>query len=285
MSKNRVSRRARSGYHEAMNDYDRVEKAVRRIADGEGKPPTLAELARGAGLSPFHFHRVFARWARVTPKALERFLAGERAKALLRGGRPALEAALETGLSGPGRLHDLLVRVEAVTPGEYKSGGAGVAIAWGFAPTPFGTALIGVTARGICHLAFADGARAAALADLRRKWPRADLYQDAAAARRAAARVFGRGRRSVKALLSGTPFQLKVWEALLRVPPGRALGYGALAARLGRPKAARAVGSAVGSNTVGWLIPCHRVLREAGGLGGYRWGAARKRAMLLREAL
>lgn len=283
MSKNRVSRRATGRYAVGMNAYDRIEKAIRHVAERPDETHGLAALARVAGLSPYHFHRLFARWAGVTPKSFARFLAGERAKALLGGGRGVLAASLGAGLSGPGRLHDLMIRVSAVTPGEYKSGGAGVTIRWGFVATPFGDALLGLTARGICHLAFADGARAAALKELRRRWPRADLREDARAAAQAARRAFaGRGTR---VLLSGTPFQLQVWEALLRVPPGRTTGYGRLAAAVGRPKAARAVGAAVGSNPVGWLIPCHRVLREAGGLGGYRWGTARKRAMLLREAV
>lgn len=266
-----------------MTPYERVEKVIRFIESRPDEQPRLEELARVAGLSPFHFHRVFARWAGTTPKAFVKFLTGERAKALLRDARPVLDASLVSGLSGPGRLHDLLVSVEGVTPGEYKSGGAGVVILWDFVATPYGTALIGVTTRGVCHLSF--GARASSLRELRRKWPKALLRRDPVAARRVASRVFGRGRRAIAVLLAGTPFQLKVWEALLRIPAGKTIGYGRLAAAVGKPRAARAVGTAVGSNAIAYLIPCHRVLRETGALGGYRWGTARKRAMLLREGI
>lgn len=262
-----------------MTTYQRIEKVIRHIEERSDKQPSLAQLARVAGLSPFHFHRLFSRWAGVTPKDYVKFLTGARAKDFLREA-DVLTASLESGLSGPGRLHDLLVTVEGVTPGQYKARGAGLSILYGFHQTPFGLALVGQTKRGVCHLSFLERAgRAAALAELRRRWPKAALKPAHRQTARTAARAFG-GRGRLPVVLSGTPFQLKVWEALLRIPPGRAASYGQVAAAVGRPKAVRAVGAAVGRNAVAFLIPCHRVLRGTGLLGGYRWGAGRKRAML-----
>jgi AraC family transcriptional regulator of adaptative response/methylated-DNA-[protein]-cysteine methyltransferase len=266
-----------------MTAYDTVAKVIRHIEAHGEEQPDLAALARVAGLSPFRFHRLFRRWAGTTPKAFLKFVTAERAKTLLRGRRDLLGTALELGLSGPGRLHDLFVTTLAVSPGEFKSGGAGLTLSWGFHPTPFGTALLALSPRGLCHLAFVDGPRRAALADLRRRWPRAVLRPERTRTRAAAGSVFGR-RGRVPVLLSGTPFQTRVWEALLRIPPGRAATYGQVAAAVGRPRATRAVGTAVGANPVAFLIPCHRVLREGGALGGYRWGTARKRALLAWEA-
>lgn len=265
-----------------MRAYDRVAKVIRHIEARREEQPDLAALARVAGLSPYRFHRLFRRWAGVTPKAFLKFVTAERAKELLRGSRDVLGAALEVGLSGPGRLHDLFVTTQAVSPGEFKSGGAGLTLRWGFAETPFGTALLALSPRGLCHLAFVDGGRRAALADLRRRWPRARLSEDRAGAATVARRIFSR-RGKVPVLLAGTPFQTRVWEALLRIPSGRAVTYGQVARAVGRPKAVRAVGSAVGENPVAFLIPCHRVLREGGALGGYRWGIPRKRALLAWE--
>lgn len=265
-----------------MSPYERVAKVIRLIESRPEDQPSLAELARAAGLSPSRFHRLFRRWAGVTPKAFLKFVTAERAKGLLRGSQDLLGASLELGLSGPGRLHDLFVTTQAVSPGEFKSGGAGLTLRWGFHETPFGTALFALSPRGLCHLAFVDGGRRAALADLRRRWPRAALTEDASGTRAVAREAFGRGR--VPVVLSGTPFQTRVWEALLRIPPGRAATYGQVARAVGRPRAVRAVGAAVGANPVAFLIPCHRVLREGGALGGYRWGIPRKRALLAWEA-
>ena len=290
----RVARPGRTKYARPMTyatkqaaaDYARVERAIRFLEQHAGRSPSLAEVAKGAGLSPAHFQRLFTRWAGISPKRFLQFLAKERAVGLLSRSATVLDASWDAGLSGPGRLHDLLVSTEAVTPGEVASGGRGVAIAWGFHPTPFGECLLGITDRGICHLAFVGpGGRHQALADLRRRWPQATLREDRAAAARTAERAFaGTGSARVRLHLAGTNFQVKVWEALLRIPPGAATTYGDIARRIGRPSAARAVAGAVAANPVAWLIPCHRVLRSLGALAGYRWGIERKQAMLGWEA-
>ncbi|MCX7031502.1 MAG: bifunctional helix-turn-helix domain-containing protein/methylated-DNA--[protein]-cysteine S-methyltransferase [Spirochaetes bacterium] len=271
---------------QAAADYARVERAIRFLGEQAEHRPSLAEVARSAGLSPAHFQRLFTRWAGISPKRFLQFLAKEYAVEQLRRSVTVLDAAWDAGLSGPGRLHDLLVSAEAATPGEVASGGRGVSIAWGFHPTPFGECLLGITARGICHLSFVGaGGRAAALAGLRRRWPRATLREDHAIAARMVERMFaGTGGGKLGLHLAGTNFQLKVWEALLRIPPGAATTYGDVARRIGRPGAARAVAGAVGANPVAWIIPCHRVLRSIGTLGGYRWGLERKQAMLGWEA-
>jgi AraC family transcriptional regulator of adaptative response/methylated-DNA-[protein]-cysteine methyltransferase len=269
-----------------MTNYERIEKVIRYIEAHRAEQPRLAELAKVAGLSEHHFHRLFSRWAGTTPKAFLKFLTNAHAKELLRGSQDLLGAALEAGLSGPGRLHDLLVTVEGVTPGEYKAQGAGVEIRYGFHETPFGGALVAVTKRGVCHVSFFDGdGRRSALRELRKSWPRAGLTESRSATAPVVARIFGRARKGrMSVVLRGTPFQLKVWEALLRIPPGRAASYGQVAAAVGHPRATRAVGTAVGRNALAYMIPCHRVLRGTGVLGGYRWGAGRKRAMLAWEA-
>jgi AraC family transcriptional regulator, regulatory protein of adaptative response / methylated-DNA-[protein]-cysteine methyltransferase len=269
------------GYTVGMNAYQRIEKVIRYVDARREEQPRLEELARVAGLSPFHFHRLFRRWAGVTPKSFLRFVTAQDAKALLRGG-DVLGAALETGLSGPGRLHDLMVTVEAVTPGQWKKGGAGLVIRHGFHDTPLGEALFGVTERGLCHLAFVEDRRAA-LARLRKLWPKAELRESCGGTAGVAKAAFSR-RGKVKLLLGGTPFQLKVWEALLRIPAGRAVRYGDVARAIGHPSATRAVGTAVGANPIACLIPCHRVLQSTGAFGGYRWGPARKRLLLASEA-
>jgi AraC family transcriptional regulator, regulatory protein of adaptative response / methylated-DNA-[protein]-cysteine methyltransferase len=271
---------------QAAADYARVERAIRFLAASTERRPSLAEVARSAGLSPAHFQRLFTRWAGISPKRFLLFLTKEHAVELLRRSATVLEAAFDAGLSGPGRLHDLIVSAEAATPGEVASGGKGIVVAWGFAATPFGESLLGVTDRGLCHLAFVGPAsRAVALEDLRRRWPRALLREDRSLAERTASRAFTGGRRGRLGVhLSGTNFQLKVWEALLRVPAGTAITYAEVARRIGRPTAARAVAGAVAANPVAWIIPCHRVLRTYGGLGGYRWGLERKQAMLGWEA-
>ena len=267
---------------QAALDYARVERAIRFLRENADRRPSLSEVARGAGLSPAHFQRLFTRWAGISPKRFLQFLAKEHAVERLRRSTTVLDAAWDAGLSGPGRLHDLIVSVEAATPGELASGGRGLAIAWGFHPTPFGECLVGVTARGICHLSFVGpGGRRGALAQLSGRWPRATLREDRGIAARTAELAFAGARRGKLALhLAGTNFQLKVWEALLRIPPGAATSYGEVARRIGRSGAARAVAGAVAANPVAWIIPCHRVLRSLGGMGGYRWGLERKQAML-----
>lgn len=266
-------------------DYDRIARLIRYVDAHRLEQPSLSELAGVAGLSESHFHRLFTRWAGVTPKAFLMYLTSAHAKALLRGSRSVLEAAFEAGLSGPGRLHDLLVSLDAVTPGEFKALGEGLEIRFGRHATPFGPCLIGVTDRGVCHLEFLRGDGDAGR--LRAAWPRAALRARPNETRAVAARLFdggAAGAQPLKALLVGSPFQLKVWEALLRVPAGRTVSYGELARAIGEPNAARAVGSAVGANRLAYLVPCHRVIRETGAFGGYRWGVERKQAMLAWES-
>jgi len=272
-----------------MNDYQRIALVIRYLDEGHTAQPDLATLAGRVGLSPSHFHRLFTAWAGVTPKDFLQCLTVAHAKALLREGESVLDAALIAGLSGPGRLHDLCVSLEAASPGEWKSGGEGWTIVVGLADSPFGRCLIGESPRGICHLSFVethDGAME--LAALAADWPRARLHRDDRAAARLAGRVFERddradARPSLRAFVRGTAFQVRVWRALLALPPGTLVSYGALAASLGRPAAARAVGTAVGRNPLAYLIPCHRVIRETGVIGDYRWGRTRKRAMVAWE--
>lgn len=269
-------------------DYDRIERAIRYLEAHAASQPSLAEVADHLGLSEAHFHRMFHRWAGVTPKDFVQFLTLGRAKQLLAGERSVLDASLEVGLSGSGRLHDLFVSIEALTPGEYKRGGAGVGIAWAIHPTPLGQALFAATERGLCGLTFlgAEGPERA-LADLRDRWPHAEFQPDAPAtmpyAAEVSARMQGGPTRPLALLLKGTPFQLKVWEALLSVPEGRVMSYQGLAAAAGMPSATRAVGTAMGANPIGYLIPCHRVIRAGGEIGEYRWGADRKRVLLAIE--
>jgi AraC family transcriptional regulator of adaptative response/methylated-DNA-[protein]-cysteine methyltransferase len=273
-----------------MNEYERIARVIRYLDAYHADQPDLARLAGVAGMSPFHFHRLFSAWAGVTPKDFLQCLTLAHAKDLLHKGQSVLDAALASGLSGPGRLHDLCVILEAASPGEVKSGGMGWKITAGIADSPFGRCLIGESPRGLCHLSFIDtGDGVEALAALRAHWPRARLQRDDAAAARQAGKIFsprsGRAARpALRAFVKGTAFQVRVWRALLLVPPGTLVSYGQLAAALDHPRAARAVGTAVGHNSLAWLIPCHRVIRETGVIGAYRWGHLRKRAMLAWES-
>lgn len=266
-------------------DYLRVEKAIRFLDDNFRRQPSLGEVAAAVGISEYHFQRLFRRWAGVSPKRFLQFLTADYARALLEQRWTVLDAAYEAGLSGMGRLHDLMVSVEAATPGEVRRRGAGLEIGWGVHPSPFGECLVGVTDRGICALHFLDG-REGAEAVLRERWPRARLLPAPAEAARLVDRIF-RGRQEGAPLalhLQGTNFQVRVWEALLRVPAGAATTYEQVAHDAGAAAAVRAVGTAVGANPVAFLIPCHRVIRKTGAFGEYRWGAARKRALLGWEA-
>jgi AraC family transcriptional regulator, regulatory protein of adaptative response / methylated-DNA-[protein]-cysteine methyltransferase len=277
-------------------DYARIEKALAFIEENIGRKPGLAEGARQVGLSEFHFQRLFRRMVGISPKRYEQFLTARAAKRLLDGQADLLAASYESGLSGPGRLHDLFVSCEAVTPGEYKRGGEGLEIRWGLHPSPFGECLIALTGRGICGLSFVShGKERQAVEALAAEWPRARLLHDARRADRVARLLFDPAARAVapaaapggrpfSLLLHGTNFQIKVWEALLAIPPGTVSTYEAVARSLGREGSARAVGNAVGANPVAFLIPCHRVIRASGELGGYRWGAERKRLMLAWES-
>ena len=261
-------------------DYRRVEQAIRFLDDNARRQPDLTEVATHVGLSEYHFQRLFTRWAGISPKRFLQFLTKENVKALL-SRTSVLSAAYEAGLSGPGRLYDLLVQCEAVTPGEYRMKGAGVDIAYGFHPTPFGECLLALTGRGICFLAFVDGERQYALEQLRFDWANANLREDPSRTHLVVGQIFApRPGASIALHLRGTNFQIKVWEALLRLPPGAATSYEALAEQVGSINAARAVGNAVARNPLAYLIPCHRVLQKAGGFGNYRYGPARKQAIL-----
>jgi AraC family transcriptional regulator of adaptative response/methylated-DNA-[protein]-cysteine methyltransferase len=269
-----------------MTDYERIEKVIRYLERHYLEQPSLVKLAGVAGLSEFHFHRLFTRWAGTTPKSFLKYLTANHAKSLLEDSRDLLGAAFDSGLSGPSRLHDLFVSIEAMTPGEFKAKGAGVEIKYGFHLSPFGKCLIGTTERGVCYLAFVDEREQQAVDEMKRKWPNASLKSHKTEIAKIAKKIFG-GRRSGKqipVMLTGTPFQLKVWEALIRIPPGQVLSYSDIAKAIGSPNASRAVGTALGSNTVAYLIPCHRVIRETGEFGEYHWGTARKRAVLAWES-
>jgi AraC family transcriptional regulator of adaptative response/methylated-DNA-[protein]-cysteine methyltransferase len=272
-----------------MSDYDRIARAIEFIAANAGAQPDLPEIAARAKLSPFHFQRLFSRWAGVSPKRFLQVVTVERAKRLLDEGRESLLSASETlGLSSSSRLQDHFVTLEAMTPDEYRRQGQGIDIRHGEAETPFGRALLAWTPRGLCALSFVDRATdRAALDGLRQAWPGATLTRDAAVARRLAERVFdagSSGTQPLSVLVRGTNFQVAVWRALMAIPEGRLAAYGDVAAAIGRPRAVRAVGSAVGANPCAFVIPCHRVIRESGALGGYRWGLTRKQAMQAWEA-
>ena len=276
--------------NEGMNDYERIATVIRYLDQHHTEQPDLARLANCVGLSPYHFHRLFSNWAAITPKDFLQCLTLSHARELLREGMTVLDASMISGLSGPGRLHDLCVKLEAASPGELKSGGEGWVISFGFADSPFGKCLLGESPRGICHLAFVESKDGLAeLALLQADWPQAMLERDDALARRLIGQVFERPMRSatrptLRCLVQGTAFQLQVWRALLQVQPGTLISYGALAKVLGKPDAARSVGTAIGQNPLAYLIPCHRVIRETGMISGYRWGRERKRAILAWES-
>lgn len=271
------------------SDYRRIEQAIIYLEEHALEQPSLEEVAEHIGLSPYHFQRLFKSWAGVSPKRFLQYLTIENAKNLLRDSFSVLDTALDVGLSGPGRLHDLFVSVEAMTPGEFKSQGKDLHISYGFHATPFGECLLASTPRGICSLAFVDSeTRFAALNELRTNWREATLIENQNAGKDAVKMIFGQkqnlSQAPLKVLLRGTNFQVKVWEALLRIPEGAVVSYGSLADAIGHPGAHRAVGTAAGHNPIGYLIPCHRVLRANGEIGGYHWGAIRKKAILAREA-
>ena len=268
-----------SAYH-----YRTIARAIDLIEAEGGRTMPLEDLAARLSMSPAHFQRVFSRWVGVSPKRYQQYLTLDLARRLLSERFTLLDTAAETGLSGTGRLHDLFLGWEAMSPGEYARAGAGLAIAWGWFDTPFGEALAMGTSRGLCGLAFAaETGREAAMADMRSRWPEAAFAEDPEAIRPWVEAAFGTGGEA-RLQLIGAPFQIKVWEALLTVPTGHVTTYSDIAAAIGRPRAVRAVGTAVGRNPISWLIPCHRALQKAGGLGGYHWGLGVKRAMLAWEA-
>ncbi|MDQ8181294.1 methylated-DNA--[protein]-cysteine S-methyltransferase [Pelagicoccus sp. SDUM812005] len=274
-----------------MSDYERIAKLIRYLDQKQGEQPSLQELAEFMGLSRHHLHRLFASWASITPKDFLQCLTAAKARELLRQGRSVLDTSLEVGLSGPGRLHDLCVKLEGATPGEIKSGGAGWLIRIGFVETPFGRACVAESDRGICHLSFleAEGDEAVAQAKVLGDWPSAALRRDDKRARELAAAIFkekgaAASGQPLKAIVRGSEFQVRVWQALVRIPSGSLVSYGRLAEAIGRPGASRAVGTAVGSNDLAYLIPCHRVIRETGVIGNYRWGHERKCAIIAWES-
>jgi AraC family transcriptional regulator, regulatory protein of adaptative response / methylated-DNA-[protein]-cysteine methyltransferase len=265
--------------------FNVVRRAIGIIDAAPAPGPSLEELAGALDMSPAHLQRVFSRWVGVSPKRYQQFLALDHAKTLLREKFTTLATADAVGLSGSGRLHDLFVRWEAMSPGDYANSANGLQIVWGWVDSPFGPALVMGTAKGICGIGFAaETGPEAAMADLRARWPLAQFTEDAAALKPWADAAFGAGPGPAQLHLIGAPFQIKVWEALLQIPSGHVTTYSEIAQAIGSPKAARAVGTAVGRNPISWLIPCHRALRKSGGLGGYHWGLPVKRAMLAWES-
>jgi AraC family transcriptional regulator of adaptative response/methylated-DNA-[protein]-cysteine methyltransferase len=271
------------------SDYESVRRIIAFISERWRDQPSLEAMAAHAGLSTTHVHHLFRRWCGLTPKAFLQAITLDNAKALLADSASVLDATYEVGLSGPSRLHDLFVTHEAMTPGDFKSGGAGVTMSFGFHPSPFGEAILVATERGLAGLGFVDdGDREAALADMRRRWPKAEYAEDAAATAPLAHRIFDplswHSEQPLRVVLIGTDFEVRVWQTLLRIPLGRATTYSEIASRVGKPSAARAVGAAVGKNPISFVVPCHRVLGRSGALTGYHWGLTRKQAILGWEA-
>ena len=276
-------------FEQLSRDYQTVEKAITYLEDHVEEQPNLKDVAESVHLSEYHFQRLFSRWVGISPKRFLQYLTKERAKEMLGGSVSVLEAAYAAGLSSPGRLHDLFVNCEAVTPGDYKSQGEDLEIAYGFHASPFGECLLALTGRGICDLIFvSEGNREEALKALKKRWARAALHEDPQRTGPVVAQVFDRltgGEAKPLSLhLRGTNFQIKVWEALLNIPSGTVVSYEDIAVSIGMPSAARAVSNAVARNPMPVIIPCHRVIRKAGAYGGYRWGTARKKALLGWEA-
>jgi AraC family transcriptional regulator of adaptative response/methylated-DNA-[protein]-cysteine methyltransferase len=270
-------------------DFARIGRAIRFIDEHYREQPRLQDVAAHVGLSEFHFNRLFRRWAGVTPKQYLAAVTGAAARRALSGDTSVLDAAYTVGLSGPGRLHDLVVTMDAMTPGEIKAQGEGTRITYGFSNTPFGRALFAVSGRGLFSLGFVEsGNEDDAVAALKARAARASFEQDDSVARELATRIWGSGgekRQPLRLNVSGTNFQLKVWQALIDLGSRDATSYGELATSIGCAGSSRAVGGAVGSNPIAWLIPCHHVLRKGGALGGYHWGEDRKRAMLAWEGM
>jgi AraC family transcriptional regulator of adaptative response/methylated-DNA-[protein]-cysteine methyltransferase len=273
----------------AAADYDVVRKAIGHIRGHWREQPEIETIAEAAGVTPTELHHLFRRWAGLTPKAFLQALTLHEARELLRHSASVLDATYEVGLSGPGRLHDLFITHEAMSPGEWKSGGEGLTISFGFHPSPFGMALVMATPRGLAGLAFADaGEERAALADMKARWARATYVEDSARTAMVAKRIFDPAQwqadQPLRVILLGTDFEVRVWDTLLKIPMGRLTTYSDIAAKIKAPKAARAVGAAVGKNPISFVVPCHRVVGKSGELTGYHWGLTRKRAMLGWEA-
>ena len=274
---------------ELSQHYQLIERAIQYIEANVQRHPELDEIASAVGLSEYHFQRLFTRWAGISPKRFMQYLTKEHAKKLLAHSENLLETTHQVGLSSLGRLHDLFINTEAVTPGEYKSNGAGVTIRYGLHATPYGKCLIGATERGICHLSFVQNSEGRSIDNLEEAWKQARMIEDYRATAPLAARIFPAENDGqafdapIRLHLRGTNFQIKVWEALLNIPAGGVTSYGQIAAQIGHPHAMRAVGTAVGHNPVAVLVPCHRVIRKDGEFGNYRYGTARKMALLAKE--
>ncbi|MGP9820488.1 methylated-DNA--[protein]-cysteine S-methyltransferase [Salinarimonas sp. NSM] len=270
-------------------DYDVVRRVIAFISENWRDQPSLETIADHVGLSTSHVHHLFRRWAGLSPKAFLQAITLDNAKRLLDASASVLDTTLELGLSGPGRLHDLFVNHEAMTPGDYKAKGAGLTLSYGYHPSPFGEVIVVATPRGLAGLGFVDdGNRCAALSDMRGRWPRATWVADQETTAPYAARVFDSGRwrpdQPLDVVLIGTDFEVRVWRTLLGIPFGRATTYSDVAQTIGKPSAARAVGAAVGRNPISFVVPCHRVVGRSGALTGYHWGLTRKRAILGWEA-
>ncbi|NJN79023.1 MAG: methylated-DNA--[protein]-cysteine S-methyltransferase [Anaerolineales bacterium] len=270
---------------EPLQHYKLIEQAIQYIEANVQGQPELEEIASAVGLSEYHFQRVFTRWAGISPKRFMQFLTKEHAKTLLNESENLLGTTHRVGLSSLGRLHDLFVSTEAVTPGEYKSQGAGLTIRYGIHPSPFGKCLIATTERGICHLGFVEKSEGKAIDYIVKEWNQADMIEDYKATAPLVTRIFSDGKldTQLNLHLRGTNFQIKVWEALLNIPSGAIASYEQIAMKIGNPRAVRAVGSAIGENPIAYLIPCHRVIRKSGEFGNYMYGSARKKAMLAKE--
>jgi AraC family transcriptional regulator, regulatory protein of adaptative response / methylated-DNA-[protein]-cysteine methyltransferase len=267
------------------DDYQLVERALAYLENHYQEQPSLEQIAAQVGLSEYYFQRVFTRWVGISPKRFLQFLTKEHARQMLDHSSSVLDATYRSGLSSPGRLHDLFVTMDAVTPGEYKLHGSGLTISYGFHPSPFGECLLALTGRGICGLSFVTGGdRQDPLDDLRRRWLQAELQEDPDQTSPWVEKIFPvaqeLSQEPLRLYLNGTNFQIKVWEALLRIPAGNLVTYQEIAAYVGDPNASRAVGHAIGSNPIAFVIPCHRVIRKMGVFGGYHWGTARKKAIL-----
>lgn len=298
MSKKRVARGQITKYNlrnqkeidmenklEPSQHYRLIEQAIQYIEANAQRQPELEEIASAVGVSGYHFQRMFTQWAGISPKRFLQFLTKEHAKELLNHSENLLETTHQVGLSSLGRLHDLFVNTEAVTPGEYKSRGAGLTIRYGVHPTPFGKCLIATTERGINHLGFVDRSEGKAIDNLVADWEQANMVEDYKSTAPLVTRIFSDPRpdSALSLHLRGTNFQIKVWEALLNIPTGAVTTYEQIAAQIGKPLAVRAVGTAVGHNPIAYLIPCHRVIRKNGDFGNYLYGSARKKAILARE--
>jgi AraC family transcriptional regulator of adaptative response/methylated-DNA-[protein]-cysteine methyltransferase len=270
-------------------DYDIVRRAVEYISEHWRDQPSLEQIATVVGMQPLSLQRLFTRWAGLSPKAFVQALTLDHARLLLADSASVLDATYEVGLSGPGRLHDLFVTHDAMTPGDFKAKGEGIVIRYAFHASPFGYALVMMTERGLAGLAFADpGRELPALADMKARWPRATYVEDEAATAPYARRIFDRTTwrpdQPLRIFMIGSDFEIRVWETLLKLPLGKATTYSDIAAHIGKPAAARAVGAAVGKNPISFVVPCHRVLGKGGGLCGYHWGLTRKRAIIGWEA-